>query len=183
MPIEERDSVRFICTDMYYPYHLVIKDSFPHTIHVIDRFHVAQDLNRQVDRFRIKVMNQQDKNSINYYLLKHFNFLLFHELDDLLLPNRKRKYNYKLKRYLNYYETKDLLSAIDLRLEEVVNLKDRISLFYDNYFISEDVEVPKVNVPEQKFNKYGQQTKKSRREREMATKWNQKRSYHSRTSS
>ena len=119
-------------------------------------------------------MNQQDKNSVNYYLLKHFNFLLFHELDDLLDPNRKRKFNYKLKRYLNYYEIKDLLLAIDPRLEEVVSLKDRLSLFYDNYLISENVEVPKVNVPEQKFNKYRQQTKKSRREREMATKWNQK---------
>ena len=174
IPIEERDSVRVICTDMYDPYRLVIKDLFPYAIHVIDRFHVAQDLNRQVDRFRIKIMNQQDKNSVNYYLLKHFNFLLFHELDDLLDPNRKRKYNYKLKRYLNYYEVKDLLLAIDPRLEEVVNLKDRLSLFYDNYLISENVEVPKVNVPEQKFNKYGKQTKKSIREREIATKWNQK---------
>lgn len=175
IPIEERDNVRVICTDMYDPYKLVIKDLFPHTLHVIDRFHVAQDLNRLVNRFRIKLMNQQEKGSINYYLLKHFNYLLFHELDELLDPNRKRKYNHKLKRLLNYYEIKECLLAIDPRLKDIINLKDRLSMFYDNYLIlSKDDKMPKIKIPEPVYNKYGKQTKKSQKERATAIKWNQK---------
>lgn len=175
IPMEERDKVRVICTDMYEPYRLIIQDLFPHTVHIIDRFHVAQDLNRAIDKLRIKIMNQQEKGSTNYYLLKQFNYLLFHELDDLLDPNRKRKYNYKLRRYLNFYEIKDLLLAIDPRLEEAVNLKDRLCLFYDNFKISENEEaIPQIKVPEKKLNKYGYETKKSKKVRDNITKWNQK---------
>ena len=106
--------------------------------------------------------------------MKKFNFLLFHEEDELLVPNRKRKYNYKLRWYLNYYEIRELLLAIDPRLKAVVNLKDRLELFYDENMIPDTPEVPKKEVPTLKYNKHGKPTKKSQKEKDPAIKFNQK---------
>ena len=42
----------------------------------MDLCHVLKNILAALDKIRIKVMNRYDEHSINYYLLKKFNFLL-----------------------------------------------------------------------------------------------------------
>ena len=173
IPREERDSVKVFCSDMYEPYRIVKKSLLPKAIHIVDRFHVAQDFNRLISKYRIKLMNRYPKDSNEYYLLKKFNYLLFQSDESRLDPNAKRQFNRKLNRYCNYYELRDLLLKTDPELERVVNMKDRLYLFYDCHIISEDnTEVPQEAVPELKRNSYGDVSKKSLRAQNEAKKRN-----------
>jgi len=45
-------SVRYVCSDMWRAYLKVIPEMFPKAVHMIDRFHVAQLLNKAVDKVR-----------------------------------------------------------------------------------------------------------------------------------
>lgn len=45
-------SLRYVCSDMWRAYLKVIPEMFPSAVHMIDRFHVAQLLNKAVDKVR-----------------------------------------------------------------------------------------------------------------------------------
>ena len=45
-------SVRYVCSDMWKPYLKVISEFFSSAVHMIDRFHVVQLLNKAVDKVR-----------------------------------------------------------------------------------------------------------------------------------
>ena len=76
-----------------------------------------------------------NKQNDEYYLLKKFNWIIFKsnvdERDDFD-PNTERKWNNHFKRYLNYYEIKQMLFDIDPQLREVWNLKNSFVDFYNN---------------------------------------------------
>jgi len=44
--------IRAVCSDMWKAYLKVIKDRIPNAMHVLDRFHIAQHLNKAVDKVR-----------------------------------------------------------------------------------------------------------------------------------
>lgn len=145
IPIEERNQVKMIATDMYNDYRTVIHKIFPHTYHCADRYHVCQELSRKVDRIRIRVMKSVPKyikntNSLTdeYYLLKKFNWLIFKRYDstdsdgEIFDPGRERKMNNKLQRMLNYYDIRMLIEAIHPDLKAAWQLKDDLVDFYEN---------------------------------------------------
>lgn len=53
-----RHQVKTITIDMYAPYINVIQACFPNAKIIIDKFHLVQALNRELNRTRIQVMNQ-----------------------------------------------------------------------------------------------------------------------------
>ena len=55
---KERKKVQTICIDMYTPYIELIRQLFPNAAIIIDRFHIVQALNRELNRYRIQWMNQ-----------------------------------------------------------------------------------------------------------------------------
>ncbi|MGX7109700.1 ISL3 family transposase, partial [Facklamia miroungae] len=55
---QERKKVKTICIDMYVPYIKLIRQLFPNATIIIDRFHIVQALNRELNRCRIQGMNQ-----------------------------------------------------------------------------------------------------------------------------
>ncbi|MBR2067176.1 MAG: transposase, partial [Solobacterium sp.] len=74
-----------------------------------------------------------------YYLLKKFNWLIFKREDTrakdkqlLFDPNRKKVFNRKLQRYLNYYDIRNLIEAIHPDLKSAWTLKDDLVDFYNN---------------------------------------------------
>ena len=137
IPKEERDNVKYVCSDMYDCYRSVSKSCFPNSCCIVDHFHVSQELGRRVDSVRIKVMKKYAYNKQNdeYYLLKKFNWMIFKsnvdERDDFD-PNTERKWNNHFNRYLNYYEIKQMLFDIDPQLREAWNLKNSFVDFYNN---------------------------------------------------
>lgn len=170
IPLQERNTVKAICTDMYDTYRTVIKMYFKKTMHCVDRFHVAQELNRQVNRARIRIMksyaavnvkNRTKKQEDAYYLLKHFNWLLFKHYQKartkdkvrIFDPDRERVYNKHFHRHMNYYELSLQLRSIHPDLETVWALKDGMIDFYEETTLDEANK--KLNEQIQRFEKSG----------------------------
>ncbi len=142
----ERENVKLVCSDMYDTYRTVSLSLFPNAVHIVDHYHLQADLNRSVDAVRIRVMRNVHRNndSDSYYLLKHFNWLIYksEETEEdikklkkkgklpLFDPNRERKYNAHFKRHLNYYEIRDMLKDLHPDLRESWDLKDDVVDFY-----------------------------------------------------
>lgn len=82
-PTESRYSVKTVTMDMYSPYLAVVKDCFPKARIMIDRFHIVQHLNRALNSFRIRVMNEVKKKSETDYrkLKKQWKLLLKNDWD------------------------------------------------------------------------------------------------------
>lgn len=146
IPAEERKGVKMIATDMYSEYRSIIQDLFDSAYHCVDHYHVSQELSRQVDHVRVRVMKsvpkyiKDTKNSTNeYYLLKNFNWMIFKRPDArnkdgslMFDPGNPKLFNRKLNRYLNYYDIKVLIENIDSDLHKAWDLKDKLVDFYND---------------------------------------------------
>ena len=65
--------VKTICIDIYPPYINMIKEMFPNVEIIIDRFHMVQNINRELNKARVKLMNQyKNKKGSIYTILKNF---------------------------------------------------------------------------------------------------------------
>jgi transposase len=124
---EELKKVKYICIDLYEPYRQVQQIYFPHATLCCDSFHVVKNINKLLKDERIKVMRRYDHDSIEYYLLKNFNYLLM--MDSSKLHYNKGKYNKKLKRYINYPQILELILNIDSILKEAYELKELYLIF------------------------------------------------------
>ena len=71
-------------------------------------------------------MKRYNNYSIEYFLLKHWKFLLFKR--DINLDN-KVKFNKKLNRYINYRQLLDMILSIDPELDVAWHLKERFIVF------------------------------------------------------
>jgi transposase len=49
---ESRQSIRFICSDMWQPYLRVIAEQLQQAVHVLDRFHIMKKMNEALDEVR-----------------------------------------------------------------------------------------------------------------------------------
>ena len=56
-PLKTRQKVQTVTMDMYMPYMEVVREIFPNAKIIIDRFHLVQSLNRELNKLRIEVMN------------------------------------------------------------------------------------------------------------------------------
>lgn len=125
MSEEERNSVRFVSIDMYYTYRVLAKRYLKKAIICADSFHVVKHLNDDLRNIRIRIMKSYDRDSIEYYLLKNFGYLLF-ENNDL---DNKAKYNKRLGHFLNKRALLDKILAIDKDLDNGYHLKETYMRF------------------------------------------------------
>lgn len=121
IPKTERNAVKYVCIDMYRPYKDIVHRYFKKAIICVDSFHVVKHLNDDLNKIRIRLYKQYSCDSIEYYLLKHFKFLLFDRTIDL---DNKGKYNKKLKRHMTYRDLLDAMLSINDDLEEGYRLKE-----------------------------------------------------------
>jgi transposase len=147
VPKYEKNQVEIISTDMYEPYRRIIKKHFKHSLHVVDRYHVAQELHRKVDAVRLRIQNEY--RNINkkyrtkeqedaYYLLKYQHHLMFRhytlakgkDKKRLFDIERKRYFNQHFKQYMNPYDLAKKLVSIHPDLEKAWELKDEVNDFY-----------------------------------------------------
>ena len=54
---KERKKVKSISIDMYLPYMSLIQSLFPQSDIILDRFHIVQAVNREINRGLVKIMN------------------------------------------------------------------------------------------------------------------------------
>lgn len=103
IPLEERLRVKTISIDMWETYLELSKRFFPNAIIAIDSFHVIENINRVMNKVRVKIMNKFDNgaedlddNDIYYYMLKKFAHYFVSEFDNLSdtrkIPKMKTKW-------------------------------------------------------------------------------------------
>ena len=139
IPLSERKNVKIVGMDMYNTYREVVKEVFPNAYISADVFHVVKDMNNKADTIRIRIMKRFKSDSVEYYLLKHFNWMLFKDQNSvdrdgklLFDPARERKYNHKLRMELNYKEILNRILEIDPELRQAIELKEKCVDFYEN---------------------------------------------------
>lgn len=159
IPLKERQQVKYVSFDMWETYRAISKIMFPCCKCIVDKFHLLQELSRRVTKIRVNVMNENKKikdeliekrknlkkdhkllppedeetlkiASINYYLLKKFNFVLYSNDPKISNPNIEKQFNRVLNRYCNLFDIYNLIIDIDDKLREAVEIKDQIHNFY-----------------------------------------------------
>lgn len=164
IPLEERRKVRYIVCDMYNPYINYTKRYFPNSIALIDSFHVVSWLNRLItisindrkrkyqerDRKNYKeqcerknrIFDESDTSSVpvsrEVYLLNNFRWLLLQNEENIEYRT-ERKYNHKLRMYLNTYDIEKLVFDLDDNFRTIRSLKEKYIEF--NHSKERDPEV------------------------------------------
>lgn len=137
---QERKKVKAVSFDMSDVFRSVAYQMFENCIGIVDRFHLCQEYGRRADSIRIRVMKGCEKKTDQYYLLKKFSWMLYTHNDSgakngktpIYDPNHPRKYNHHFRRYLNYYEIREMMLAIHPDLRAAWNFKEDIYDFYKN---------------------------------------------------
>lgn len=149
---KERARVRYLISDMYRPYINYVDKYFPNAVSIVDSFHVVKMINDKILRYIRKLQAKYKRldekrheeleqrlgrhldftTSKEYYLLKHFKWIVLKNNDDIdySLPSR---YNYKLRRYVSVSELEDMLFDIDPDLRCIRRLKERYIRFNNQY--------------------------------------------------
>jgi transposase len=102
----------FICTDMWKPYLKVIAEKASQAIHVLDRFHIAQHMNKAIDKVRAEEARKLAAKGV--YILKHSRWCLLKrpenltdaqqvKLSDLVQFNFKTVRSYLLKEDFQFF--------------------------------------------------------------------------------
>lgn len=123
---EERNNAKCVCIDMYLPYKQIVNMYFKKAIICVDSFHVIKTLCDDLKKVRIRIMKKYDTDSQEYYLLKHFNYLL---MDRTINLDNEPKYNKKLDRYINLNGILQLILSIDDDLTKAYYLKEEYIIF------------------------------------------------------
>lgn len=82
-------ALRFVCSDMWRPYINVIRRFAPASVHVLDRFHVAMNLNKAVDETRRRDAAELRRNG-DKVTLKHTRWCLLKRPKNLTKRQRGR---------------------------------------------------------------------------------------------
>jgi len=105
---ERSEQLRFVCSDMWKPYLRVIAKKASQAIHVLDRFHIVQHMNKAIDEVRAQEARELRTKGVNVDVLKHSRWCLLKrpqnlsdgqqtKLTDLLRYNLKAVRSYLLK--------------------------------------------------------------------------------------
>lgn len=123
---KQRNKVKFISIDMWFPYKIVAVRCFPKAKICVDSFHVIQQLGHAFNKVRIKIMKKYDnlekrKRPYFYWLYKKY-------WKFLLMDTSKTSYFYFVEKrtgevYSNL-QIIDALLSIDKDLEEAYRLKE-----------------------------------------------------------
>ena len=84
IPYEERESVKYIVTDLFEPYRSIIRMYFPKAIHIADRFYWIRQATNAFNNLRIRIMKSYQKLGSEQFKGKY---------------NKYSTYYYQLKRY------------------------------------------------------------------------------------
>lgn len=100
--------LRFVCSDMWKAYLKVIRKKAPQALHVLDRFHIVQHLNKAVNQVRVDEVKQLKHDGYDEEVLRNTKYCLLKnpgnltekqalKLDDVLAYDLKSVRAYLLK--------------------------------------------------------------------------------------
>lgn len=143
IPIEERNNVKYLLSDMYNQYISFVDKYFPHAVPVVDAFHVIQwmihaiDMYirqlekkfRQRDRERAEKLSMEQQHPVpvqqsdEVYLLKKYRWLVLSNQSNINYHMELRMDSH-FHRMMNSYDYEYELFRIDSRLERLRDLKE-----------------------------------------------------------
>jgi transposase len=156
---EVRNSIRFVCSDMWQAYLNVIAEQVPKAVHVLDRFHIMKKLNEAIDKVRRGEARQLEEDGYEP-VLKHSRWCLLKrrenltekqtvKLAELLQYNLKSVRSYLLRedfqrfweyvspgwagKFLDEWCTRTLRSRIEPMMKVVYSLREHRDLIL-NWF-------------------------------------------------
>ena len=98
---------------------------------MVDSFHVIKNINESLKNLRIHVMYKQDKDSAEYYLLKHWNYLLMMRRGNI--EDNIPQYNKKIGYAINKPQILELILDIDPILKKAYEWKEEYLDFNEDY--------------------------------------------------
>ena len=88
---------------------------------------LLKENNKELEPDEIQKLKEASE---NYYLIKKFNFVLYSNNQKIHDPNIPKKYNSVLNHFANLYDIYDMIINMDEKLNEAINIRDRIHHFY-----------------------------------------------------
>lgn len=79
---EARQSIRFVCSDMWQPYLNVIAEQLSQAVHVLDRFHIMKKMNEAIDKVRREEAARLEQDGYEP-VLKHSRWCLLKRRENL----------------------------------------------------------------------------------------------------
>lgn len=131
IPQYQFSNVKFVSIDMNPTYRDFAYHFFKNCTVMVDSFHVIKNINESLKKLRINVMYKQDKDSVEYYLLKHWNFLLMKRNGDI--EDNEAKYNKKIGYAINKPQILELILKIDPSLKKAYQWKEDYLDFNEDY--------------------------------------------------
>lgn len=128
---KEFDNVKYVSIDMNTTYKQFAHHYCKKSIVMVDSFHVVKNINEALKNLRIHVMYKQDKDSVEYYLLKHWSYLLMKRNGDV--ENNDSKYNKKIGYAINKVGILELILKIDPILKRAYQWKEDYLNFNEDY--------------------------------------------------
>lgn len=148
LPTEEKNSVKYLISDMYNPYISYVDKYFPNAISVIDSFHVIQWIIRMIDnyirqllkRFRQRDRELQEKLSLEeqrpvslpqsdeVYLLQKYRWLILANRSNITYHSDPRM-DPHFRCLMNTYDYEDALFRLDPKLKDFRDLKEKYIQF------------------------------------------------------
>ena len=128
---EEFKSVQFVSIDMNTTYRDFAYHHFKNCTVMVDSFHVVKNINEALRNLRIHIMYKFDRDSIEYYLLKHWNYLLMMRNGDI--DDNIPKYNKKIGYAVNKPQILELILKIDPVLKKAYLWKEDYLNFNEDY--------------------------------------------------
>lgn len=148
IPPEERNSVKFLISDMYNPYISYVDKYFPNAVPIVDSFHVLQWVTRSIDNYMrqlLKKYKQRDRElqeqlttdplhpvqlpiSDEVYILQKYRWLILSNQSNIHYHSDPRM-DQHFHVLMNTYDYEDWLFRIDSNLKDFRDLKEQYVLF------------------------------------------------------
>lgn len=132
IPEKERNNTKYFISDMYDGYKTVAHKYFRKAIHIVDLFHVINQLTYAVNKIRVMTMNSIGKGNLEYYFMKskweHF----------LCRKERIPNGTYESKITKTTYKYDDLVFRCVLKNKDLLEAYNILQDFYhyNEYFYS-----------------------------------------------
>lgn len=128
---EDFKNVQYVSIDMNATYRDFAYHHFKNVIVMVDSFHVAKNINDALKNLRIHIMYKYDKDSVEYYLLKHWYYLLMMRKGDI--EDNLPKFNKKIGYVINKPQILSLMLDIDPLLKKAYLWKEDYLDFNEDY--------------------------------------------------
>lgn len=114
---ERCEKLRFVCSDMWKPYIKVISKKATNALHILDRFHIVQNLGKAIDKVRAEEVRRLAEEGYDKEVLKHTKYCFLKNEENLT-----EKQKTKLDDVLQY----------DLKSVRAYLLKESFQLFWND---------------------------------------------------